>query len=35
MSCKTSIDDIQQTAQTVEGECDIHAINRAQELQQR
>ncbi|CAF3652038.1 unnamed protein product [Rotaria sp. Silwood1] len=35
MSCKTSIDDIQQTAQTVENEYDIHVINRAQELNQR
>ena len=35
MSCKTSIDDIQQSAQTIEGEYDIHAINRVQELQQR
>ncbi|CAF4308171.1 unnamed protein product [Rotaria sp. Silwood2] len=35
MSCKTSIDDIQQSAQTVETEYDIHVVNRAQELNQR
>ena len=35
MSCKTSIDDIQQSAQTVETEYDIHVVNRAQELTQR
>ncbi|CAF1072993.1 unnamed protein product [Rotaria sordida] len=35
MSCKTSIDDIQQSAQTVETEYDIHVTNRAQELHQR
>ena len=35
MSCKTSIDDIQQSAQTIEGEYDIHAANRVLELQQR
>jgi len=35
MSCKTSIDDIQQLAQTIESEYDINAVNRAQELNQR
>jgi hypothetical protein len=35
MSCKTSIDDIQQSAETVENEYDIHVINRAEELNQR
>jgi len=35
MSCKTSIDDVQQQAQTIENEYDIHAVNRAQELNQR
>jgi hypothetical protein len=35
MSCKTSIDDVQQLAQTIENEYDIQAINRTQELNQR
>jgi hypothetical protein len=35
MSCKTSIDDAQQLAQTIENEYDIHALNRTQELNQR
>ncbi|CAF3869665.1 unnamed protein product [Rotaria sp. Silwood2] len=35
MSCKTSIDDIQQLAQTIENDYDIHTINRVQELNQR
>ena len=35
MSCKTSIDDIQQLANTIENEYDIQAINRTQELNQR
>ncbi|CAF5135895.1 unnamed protein product, partial [Rotaria sp. Silwood1] len=35
MSCKTSIDDIQQLAQTIENEYDIHPTNRVQELNQR
>jgi hypothetical protein len=35
MSCKTSIDDIQQLASTIENEYDIQAINRTQELNQR
>jgi hypothetical protein len=35
MSCKTSIDDIQQSAQAIESEYDIYAVNRAQELNQR
>lgn len=35
MSCKPSIDDIQQSAQSVETEYDIHIINRAEELNQR
>jgi hypothetical protein len=35
MSCKTSIDDIQQSAETVENEYDIHVVNHAQELNQR
>lgn len=35
MSCKASIDDVQQLAQTIESEYDIHAVNRAQELNQR
>jgi len=35
MSCKTSIDDAQQLAQTIENEYDIHTTNRVQELNQR
>lgn len=35
MSWKASIDDLQQSAQTVENEYDIHLINRAEELNQR
>ncbi|CAF3539712.1 unnamed protein product [Rotaria sordida] len=35
MSCKTSIDEIQQLAQTIENEYDIHTTNRVQELSQR
>lgn len=35
MSCKTSIDDVQQLAQTIESEYGIHALNRTQELNQR
>ncbi len=35
MSCKPSIDDVQQSAQTVETNYDIHIINRAEELTQR
>jgi len=35
MSCKASIDDVQQSAQTAENEYDIHVVNRAQELDQR
>ena len=35
MSCKTSIDDIQQSAETVENEYDIHVVNNAQELKQK
>jgi chromosome segregation ATPase len=35
MSCKPSIDDIQQSAQNVENEYDIHIVNRAEELNQR
>jgi hypothetical protein len=35
MSWKTSIDDVQQLAQTIENEYDIQAINRTQELNQR
>jgi hypothetical protein len=35
MSCKSSIDDIQQSAQTVENEYDIHLVNRTEELNQR
>jgi len=35
MSCKASIDDVQQSAQTAEDEYDIHVINRAEELNQR
>ncbi|CAF1362738.1 unnamed protein product [Adineta steineri] len=35
MSYKASIDDVQQSAQTVENEYDIHVVNRAQELDQR
>ncbi|CAF1605861.1 unnamed protein product, partial [Adineta ricciae] len=35
MSCKTSIDDVQQLAHTIETEYDVHAINQAQELNHR
>jgi hypothetical protein len=35
MSCKASIDDVQQLAQTIENDYDIQAINRTQELNQR
>jgi hypothetical protein len=35
MSCKPSIDDVQQSAQTVETDYDIHIVNRAEELTQR
>lgn len=35
MSHQASIDDIQQSAQMIETEYDIHAVSRAQELQQR
>jgi hypothetical protein len=35
MSCKPSIDDVQQSAQNVETNYDIHIINRAEELNQR
>lgn len=35
MSCKPSIDDVQQSAQTLENEYDIHLVNRAEELNQR
>ncbi|UJR26819.1 hypothetical protein I4U23_008132 [Adineta vaga] len=35
MSCKTSVDDVQQLAHTIEGEYDIQAINQGQELNRR
>lgn len=35
MSWKASIDDLQQSTQTVEHEYDIHLVNRTEELNQR
>ncbi|CAF1638565.1 unnamed protein product, partial [Adineta ricciae] len=35
MSCKGSIDDVQQSAETIENEHDIPTVNRAQELDHR
>ncbi|CAF4421882.1 unnamed protein product, partial [Rotaria magnacalcarata] len=35
MSCKTSIDDIQQLSKTIENDFDIHTINHVHELNQR
>ena len=35
MSCKGSIDDVQQSAETIENEHAIPVINRAQELDHR
>lgn len=35
MSCKPSIDDVQQSAQSIENQYDIHMMNRAEELNHR
>lgn len=35
MSWKSSIDDVQQSAQAIENDYDIHLVNRAEELNQR
>lgn len=35
MSCKTILDDIQQSSQSVENEYNVLTLNRVQELNQR